>query len=106
MDKWRPLIIDKEIISKMTEEGEDPQDYMLPIFNFVRSEGITVIQDRVESRTYVNKNYWIIYKDQCIFRKTLPTSTLSRDIWTELAKDIRIHMRHYKINELINDKQE
>ena len=99
--RYRLLIIDKEIIEKMTEEGEQPQDYMTPIFKAVTDEGITIIQDIVG----LDKNLWIIQNNKCLLRRTWKTSTLTRYVYSELHKDIRALLRDSKINKLLNDKQ-
>jgi hypothetical protein len=100
--RYRPLIIDKEIIEKMTEEGEEPQDYMTPIFKAVRDEGIIIIQDRVG----LDKNLWVIHNNKCLLRRTWPASYLIKYVYSELHQDIRTFLRESKINKLLNDKQE
>jgi len=99
MKKYRPLIIDKDIIEKMTEEGEEPQDYMTPIFKAVTGEGITIIQDIVG----LDKNLWVILDNKCLLRRTWKTSTLTRYVYSELYQDIKALLRDSKINKILND---
>lgn len=91
------LVINKEMVTNMLSDGEQPQAYIQQLFKYILNDDIVFHQNIHNKCKYIK----VEHKGKLMYSDTKPELCPMRLIVLEVTKVIQQHLRDAKIKEII-----